>query len=150
MTNEQQAHKAGSEFDPGFRPRPYTQDHPDLLAQGLPRPAPRLEPAAFMTGWPRLALVLVALLALAYGLHGLVTDDLYLPRKHAPGTHYHGAGAALVFTVILGLSGCLLALAFGKTGLDRGWSKAQIVAGCLFAGAMAVAVACFFAEAAAG
>ena len=150
MTGEQQARKPGSEFDPGFKPRPYSPDHPDLLAQGLPRPAPCPEPVAFMTGWPRLALVLVALLALAYGVHGLVSDDLYLPRKHGPGTHYHGAGAALVFTVILALSGCLLALAFGKTGLDRGWRKAEIVAGCLFAGAMAVAVACFFAEAAAG
>jgi len=148
MTSEQQARKTGSEFDPGFTPRPYTPDHPNLLAQGLPRPAPRPEP--FMTGRPRLVLATVALLALAYGLHGLVTDDLYLPRKHAPGTHYHGAGAALVFVVILGLSGCLLALAFGKTGLGRGWKKAEIVAGCLFASAMAVAVACFFVDASAG
>jgi len=141
MTNETAGRKAASEFDRDFKPRPYSPDHPDLLARGLPRPAPRLESVANMSGGPRLALTLLALLLALYGLHGLIADGLYLPQKHGQGHHYQGAGAVLVCTVILCLSGALLALAFGKTRLDRRWKKHEIVLGCLCVGAMALVLA---------
>jgi hypothetical protein len=96
---------------PMGKPRPYTPDHPNLLPEGLPKtqienPSP--------SGWFRLCLVLLAVLAAGYGIHGLLVDDLYLPGKRSRGRHYHGIAAGLIFMMIASLSIWLIAKAFEK------------------------------------
>ncbi|AXA90723.1 hypothetical protein [Massilia sp. YMA4] len=92
-------------------PHPYTPGHPDLLA-----PPPAAAPAAvpLVPGLVRLLLVLVALALAGYGAAGVLADDLYLPAKRAPGTHYLGPAALL----LAGMLGCwaagLAALAWAR------------------------------------
>ncbi|WP_181259432.1 hypothetical protein [Pseudoduganella armeniaca] len=92
-------------------PRPYTPDHPNLLVQP---PAAVPAPLRLVPGPVRVVLVLVALALAGYGGAGVLADDLYLPAKRAPGTHYHGPAALL----LAGMLGCwaagLAALAWAR------------------------------------
>ena len=97
---------------PFGKPRPYSPNHPNLLTEGLI--TRRAEYVPLVSGIWRVLLVLIALLALAYGIHGVVTDDLYLPGKRSPGTHYQGMAAWLIFGMILSFSSALIAWAFAK------------------------------------
>ncbi len=112
-------------YGPG-RPRPYTPGHPDLLAEGqTPPAAPPARPRGSYLG--RLGVVLLALLATGYGAYGVIVDDLYLPAKGRPGTHYHGIAAQLFFLMFLGLSGWLLASTFAPAKRLGGWLLAATV-----------------------
>lgn len=97
---------------PFGKPRPYTPDHPNLLAEGLPRN--RIEDIPVVSGLSKCMLVFVAILAALYGAHGLATDDLFLPGKYFLGKHYHGAAAWLIFGMIMSFSGSLIAVAFAR------------------------------------
>lgn len=92
-------------------PRPYTPGHPNLLAQ---QPAAASAPVRLFSSPVRLVLVLAALALAGYGGAGVLSDDLYLPAKRAPGTHYHGPAALL----LAGMLGCwaagLAALAWAR------------------------------------
>ena len=114
------------------KPRPYTPGHPNLLADGLTPPAaPPVKPrVSFLAG---LGAVLLALLATGYGAYGVIIDDLYLPSKRGPGTHYHGVAAQLFFLMFLSLSGWLLVSAFARGKRLGNWLLAATVL-CMLAG----------------
>ncbi len=119
------------------KPRPYTPDHRNLLAENVPGPAP--SPAGPpVSPRVRVGLVLLALAATGYGAYGVIVDDLFLPAKGRPGTHYHGAAAQLFFLMFLCFSGWLLAQGFarrGRPGTRRlgNWLLAATVL-CMLAG----------------
>jgi hypothetical protein len=48
--------------------------------------------------WSRLLLIVLSAALVAYGLNGLIQDDIYVPcRANCEGTHYHGTLAWLMF-----------------------------------------------------
>lgn len=46
--------------------------------------------------------------------YGVLIDDLYLPAKRTPGTHYHGLGAMLMFGMLASFAIMLAASVWGK------------------------------------
>jgi hypothetical protein len=44
----------------------------------------------------RIVHVLLSIFLICYGVHGLLTDDLFLPSKHGRGTHLHGTPMVLM------------------------------------------------------
>ena len=115
---------------PFGKPRPYTPDHPNLLAEGLPKP--QIENLPLFSGFPKVCLVFLAIVAAAYGTHGLMTDDLYLPAKRSPGTHYHGVAALLIFGMIISFSGCLITVAVSEVDAVRRQITNKVLLTCLF------------------
>lgn len=95
---------------PFGKPRPYTPDHPNLLTDTLH--APRVDQVRLLSNKARLILVLMAIAMAAYGLHGVLSDDLYFPAKRSAGTHYHGFCAWLMFGMITSVAGALITVAF--------------------------------------
>lgn len=92
------------------KPRPYTPyDSNSEPTEHITQP-PEDVPLFSRTG--RFILVSIAMLAVGYGVHGLMADDLYLPAKRSAGTHYHGYQAWLIFGMILNLAGWLMTWAF--------------------------------------
>jgi hypothetical protein len=105
ILREREQHPFGS-------PRPYTPDHPNLLASGLAgRP---IENTPLCSGLAKTLLIALAILAALYGAHGIVTDDLFLPGKRSPGRHFHGIAAWLIFCMILCVSGSLYTIAVSE------------------------------------
>lgn len=97
---------------PFGKPRPYTPDHPNLLAEGLPVSRPENFP--LMSGFARFVLICIALGIIVYGVNGLITDDLYLPGKRTLGRHYQGYSSWLMFGMLVSLAGGLLAFTFSE------------------------------------
>lgn len=64
-------------------------------------------------------LVLIALLLIGYGAYGLLIDDLYIPTKNSPGHHYHGAGAWMIFLMIVSFAALIVTMAFSRYDLTR-------------------------------
>ena len=48
--------------------------------------------------------VLLSMVLLGYGGIGIYIDDIYVPGKRAPGTHFHGEPAWLLFAALLSAS----------------------------------------------
>jgi hypothetical protein len=94
------------------QPRPYTPDHPNLLASGLA--ARPVENTPLCSGLARTLLIALAVLAAVYGAHGIVTDDLFLPGKRSPGKHFYGIAAWFMFCMILCVSGYLYTFAVSE------------------------------------
>lgn len=115
---------------PFGKPRPYSPDHPDLLADGLPPRSP--PPTPLCSGRSRAVLVCVAVLATGYGCHGVMTGSLYLPEEGGPGTHYHGVAALLLFGMILSFSACLVTVALARVDAVRGRLTSQRLLSVLF------------------
>ena len=49
----------------------------------------------------RIAHLLLAMAMLTYGIHGIWTDDLWIPAKHGDGVHFHGFPAWIFFASLL-------------------------------------------------
>jgi heme/copper-type cytochrome/quinol oxidase subunit 3 len=110
-------------------PRPYTPDHPNLLASGLAgRP---VENVPLCSGLSKTLLIALAILAALYGAYGIVTDDLFLPEKRSPGKHFHGVAAWLIFCMILCFSGSLYAVAVSEYDtMRRNITKKKLLSTC--------------------
>ena len=94
------------------KPRPYTPDHPNLLAADL---APQERKALPL--WPRsmrIGLSLLALCIAGYAINGVFVDDLYLPGKRSAGAHFHGVAAVLICLMLFSVAGCLVATTFSR------------------------------------
>lgn len=93
---------------------------------------PSRDKVKLFSGVPRLALVLLALLVAGYGLHGVLTDDLFLPAKRGPGNHYQGLSAMLMSGMMLSFAGCVIALAFSEIDPVRRRLARPLLPSCLF------------------
>jgi hypothetical protein len=45
--------------------------------------------------------IVLSSVLLAYGTWGICTDDLYIPGKRSPGTHFHGIPAWMLFSAMM-------------------------------------------------
>jgi hypothetical protein len=70
--------------------------------------------------WSRVVVLLAAAASVAYGMDGLLRDDIYIPcRSGCEGTHYHGHLAWLMFGAISTFTAGVLLLFFLRTGSKR-------------------------------
>ncbi len=60
--------------------------------------------------WERASNTFLALALLAYGAHGLLRDDLYLPGRRSRGVHLHGTPAWIMYGAFVCAAAVLLAL----------------------------------------
>ena len=98
---------------PFGKPRPYSPDHPNLLLSEQAPPPGAHQPLT--SGWLRPSLIGLAVLLVTYGAYGLFVNDLYLPGKRSPGTHYHGVAAFLIFMMLVSLATWIITFALGRT-----------------------------------
>lgn len=95
------------------------------------------------TLWERTAHTLLALALLAYGVIGLMVDDLFVPGRGGRGIHLHGAPAWIMFGAIVCASAVLLALVadhYDRRNNEQRYVRFKrrtiVAAWCFFAGAL--------------
>ncbi|MBV7534565.1 hypothetical protein KW842_02175 [Duganella sp. sic0402] len=97
---------------PFGKPRPYSPNHKNILAEGLA--GPQIEDMPLFSRKGKFILIFLAILLGLYCVLGLAIDDLFIPVKRSPGVHYRGIAAWLNFGMILSFSGCLITMAISK------------------------------------
>lgn len=80
---------------PLAKPAPYKPGHQNFLAPDYRPSGPNRVPLD-----QRVIYILLSVFLLAYGLHGLIVDDLFIPGRRSHGMHLHGRGAVWMFVAI--------------------------------------------------
>lgn len=86
-----------AERDKG-KPRPYSKGHRNHL---LPNAPPACAPVSLLSARIQAFMVVAGALIIIYGIHGLLTDDLFIPGRGTAGRHYQGTDAQLMFAVLV-------------------------------------------------
>lgn len=58
----------------------------------------------------RVVYIILAIILLAYGTFGLYIDDIFLPGKRTPGTHYHGTAAVILYLAFVAVAANLISM----------------------------------------
>ncbi len=90
--------------------RPYSEVEAERAKYPLGKPAPynpRHKAPDYRPFGPnqisygqRVTYILLSVFLLAYGIHGLIVDDLYIPGRHSRGMHLHGRAAVWMFVAM--------------------------------------------------